>query len=65
MSRISGCNYRWGVDWILNLLTERGTASNYSAIADFHTLQFTVTHTSVLSLHRRYVATAAVYRVTA
>jgi hypothetical protein len=27
--------------------TQLGTASNYSAIADFHALQFTATHTHV------------------
>jgi hypothetical protein len=29
------------MDWILDLLTQLGTAINYNAIADLHTLQFT------------------------
>jgi hypothetical protein len=40
------------MDWILDLLTQLGPTSNYIAIADFPTLQFTVTHTSVISLHQ-------------
>jgi hypothetical protein len=37
-------------DWIDTLYTQLGTTGNYSAIANFRTLQFTVTPTSVLSL---------------
>jgi hypothetical protein len=33
------------MDGILDLLTLLGTTGNYSAVADLHTLQFTVTHT--------------------
>jgi hypothetical protein len=29
------------MDWILDLLTQLGTTSNYSAIANLHTLQTT------------------------
>jgi hypothetical protein len=32
------CDYRRGVDWILDLLTPLGTTSNYNTIADLHTL---------------------------
>jgi hypothetical protein len=39
------CDYRWDMDWILDLLTTQyaplGTTSNYSAIAKLHTLQIT------------------------
>jgi hypothetical protein len=47
---------RRGTDWVIGfidtLYTLLGTTGNYSAIANLHTLQFTVihTHTSVLSL---------------
>jgi hypothetical protein len=47
--------YRGVLDWMIGLTdtlyTQLGTTRNYSAIADLHTLQFTVTHTSVLGLH--------------
>jgi hypothetical protein len=40
--------YKTGSDWkigfIDNLYTPLGTPGNYSAIADQHTLQFTITH---------------------
>jgi hypothetical protein len=40
--------YRRGLDWMIGfigtLFTVLGTTSNYSAIADLHTLQLTVTH---------------------
>jgi hypothetical protein len=41
------------VEFIDTLFTQLWTAGNYSAIADLHTLQFTVTHarTEFLSLH--------------
>jgi hypothetical protein len=54
---IDVCDYIQGIDWmigfIVTLYTELGTTDNYSAIADLHTLQFTVTHTHtrVFSLH--------------
>jgi hypothetical protein len=38
-----GCDYRRGTDWILDLLAQLGTTSNYGAIADFHALQITTT----------------------
>jgi hypothetical protein len=43
------CNLQDGVlDWMIGftdaLYTPLGTTGNYSAIADLHTLQFTVTH---------------------
>jgi hypothetical protein len=41
LSRFTGCDCRLGMGWILDLLTRLGTTSNYSAIADLHTLQFT------------------------
>jgi hypothetical protein len=40
---ISGCDYRRGMDWRLDLLTQLGTTSNYSAIGDFYTFQITRT----------------------
>jgi hypothetical protein len=42
-----------GMEWIIGLLhlyTQLVITSNYNAAADLRTLQFTVTHTSVLSL---------------
>jgi hypothetical protein len=40
--------YRRGLVWMIGfidtLFTQLGTTGNYSAIADLHTLQFTVTH---------------------
>jgi hypothetical protein len=48
---------RQGMDWMVGfidtLYTPLGTTGKYSAIANLHTLQFTVTHTytRVLSLH--------------
>jgi hypothetical protein len=33
------CDYRRGMDWALDLLTQLGTISNYSAVAYLHTLQ--------------------------
>jgi hypothetical protein len=41
---------------LLHLYTQLVTTINYSAIADLHTLQFTVTHTSVLSFSSHIVA---------
>jgi hypothetical protein len=37
------CDYRWGLDWWIDLLTTyaHGTTSNYSAIANLHTSQIT------------------------
>jgi hypothetical protein len=35
----------WMIGFIDFLYTPLGTTGNYSAIADLHTLQFTVTHT--------------------
>jgi hypothetical protein len=47
-SRFRGCDYRRVLDWMIGfidtLYTPVGTTINYSAIADLHTLQFTVTH---------------------
>jgi hypothetical protein len=40
LSRIM-CDYRRGIDWILDLLTQLGTTSNYSAIDNLHNLQIT------------------------
>jgi hypothetical protein len=37
------CDYRRGMNSILDLLTQLGTTGNYSAIADLHTLQTTRT----------------------
>jgi hypothetical protein len=52
---IRGVTIIRGLDWLMDLLhlyTQLLTTSNYSAIADLHTLQFTVTpHTTVFSLH--------------
>jgi hypothetical protein len=45
---IYGCYYRRGMDWKLDLLTPLGTASNYSAIADLHSIK---TIRISLSLH--------------
>jgi hypothetical protein len=36
-------DYRWGMTWILHLLTQLGTTSNYNTIADLHTLQISST----------------------
>jgi hypothetical protein len=33
------------LDWILDLLTQLGTTSNYNAIANLHTLQITAAKT--------------------
>jgi hypothetical protein len=38
------------IGFIALIYTQVVTTSNYSATADLHNLQFTVTHTSVLSL---------------
>jgi hypothetical protein len=40
-----GCDYRWDMDWILDLLTQLGTTTNYSAIADLHTLHIIAANT--------------------
>jgi hypothetical protein len=46
LSRV-GVTYRRGLDWTIGfidtLYTQLGITGNYSAIADLHTLQFTVT----------------------
>jgi hypothetical protein len=46
-------NYRRGLDWMIGfidtLYTPLGTAGNYSAVADLHTLHFTVAYTLVSS----------------
>jgi hypothetical protein len=39
------CDYRRGMDWILDLLTQLGTTSNYCVISNLHTLQFTAANT--------------------
>jgi hypothetical protein len=39
------CGYRRAVDWILDLVTRLGNTSNYSDIADHHTLQITAANT--------------------
>jgi hypothetical protein len=48
-------DYRRGlgleIHFIFHFNTRLVITLNYSAIAVLHTLQFTVTHTSVLSLH--------------
>jgi hypothetical protein len=49
LSRVGGCvTYirvsDWMIGFIENLYTQLGTTANYSAIADLHTLQSTVTH---------------------
>jgi hypothetical protein len=55
---LGGC--AWLIDGFLiggfidTLYTQLGATVSYSAIADLHTLQFTVTRTSVLSLHWSY-----------
>jgi hypothetical protein len=40
----------WIIEFIDTLFTQLGTRGNYSAIADLHTLQFTVTHALRLSV---------------
>jgi hypothetical protein len=35
------CDYRRGMEWLLDLLILHGTTRNYSDTADLHTLQFT------------------------
>jgi hypothetical protein len=47
--RYSSRDMDWMIRFIDTLYTPLGTTGNYSAIADLHTLQFTVTHTLVLS----------------
>jgi hypothetical protein len=39
------CDYRRGMNWILDLLEQPGTTSNYSTIADLHTLRITTAPT--------------------
>jgi hypothetical protein len=41
----------WMIGFIDTLYTQLGTTGNYSDIADLQILQFTFTHTGVLSLH--------------
>jgi hypothetical protein len=41
------------MDWILDLLTQLGTTSNYTAIGDLHTLQTTVAKHYVFSSNQR------------
>jgi hypothetical protein len=60
------CDYRRGMDWILNLLTNLytplGNTSTYSAIADLCNLHFTVTHDKISQravLTSRFLATAS------
>jgi hypothetical protein len=43
------CDYRRGMDWILNLLTLLWTTSNYSAISDLHTTEPAKPFPSLLS----------------
>jgi hypothetical protein len=40
-----GCGYTRGINWILDLLTQLGTANNHRAIADLCSLQITATNT--------------------
>jgi hypothetical protein len=60
MSRV-GVTIRRDLDWwmdLLHLYAELLTPSDYSAIADLHTLQFTVTHTLGFSVFKsRILAT--------
>jgi hypothetical protein len=39
------------MDWMLDLLTQLGTVSNYSATADLHTLQITAANTKFSAAH--------------
>jgi hypothetical protein len=54
LSRFRGVTIRRGMDWMIGfiniLYTPLRTTGNYSATANLHTLQFTVTPTSVLKL---------------
>jgi hypothetical protein len=47
--------YRWVFDWMVGfvdaLYIQLITTGNYTTITDLHTLQVSVTPTSVLSLH--------------
>jgi hypothetical protein len=47
-----GVTIRWSIDWVIGfidtLYTPHGTTGSFSAVADLHTLQFTVTHTHTL-----------------
>jgi hypothetical protein len=45
LSRFNVYDYRRGMDWILDLLTQLATTSNYSATAYPHTLQITAANT--------------------
>jgi hypothetical protein len=47
-------SFDWTIGFIDTVYTPLEITGNYSAIADLHTLQFTVTHTRVLSLHWSY-----------
>jgi hypothetical protein len=55
-------DYRRVLDWMIGfidtLYTPLGTTDNYSAIADLHTLQFTVTHALVFSVFTSRIAGA-------
>lgn len=44
-SHIYGCDYKRSMIWWLDLLTLLGTTSNYSALADLHTLEMTAANT--------------------
>jgi hypothetical protein len=48
---ISGCDCRLGKDWIFDLLTQFGTARNYGAIIDLHTLQITAANSKSSPAH--------------
>jgi hypothetical protein len=50
---------RRGMDWMIRfietLYTPLGSTGNYSAIADLHTLQFTVTHALEFSVFTSHI----------
>jgi hypothetical protein len=47
---LGGVTLRWGLDWMIGFIATTGNYNSYSTISGLHTLQFTVTHTRVLSI---------------
>jgi 3-deoxy-D-arabino-heptulosonate 7-phosphate (DAHP) synthase class II len=58
-------DYRQVLDWMIGFIdtldTVLGTTGNYSAIADLHTLQFTVTHALGFSVFTSHIQATVLY----